>query len=291
MIVGGGRGSNGIDVKLAKKLGARHVGLELREFPDGEYKFRMPERIEGEKVLIVQSTYYPQDRHLFELLLITDLMWDMGAKEVGAVIPYLAFARQDKRFVDGESISIKTVMNLLNAVNISTLVTVQPHKKEPLKDFKGRVVVIEPFKALIDSVKKEAKNPFVLAPDKASRELARMVAEALGCGYDHIDKERDKNTGAVRIVHAPDVDLAGKDVIIADDMITSGSTMVPCSEFAHSKGARSVVAAAVHLLMVGNAEEKMKKAGIGKIVGTNTVPYKNATVVDITDLIADSLKK
>lgn len=291
MIIVGGRGSNGIDVKLAKLLKARHIALEIKEFPDGEYKFRMPERIDGEKVIIVQSLYYPQDRHIFELLLIADLMWDMGAKEVGAVVPYLAFARQDKRFAEGESLSIKTVINLFNSVKLNLLVTVQPHKKEPLAQFKGKVVNVEPVDYLAKALKKDAHEPFVLAPDKASRPLAEAVAKSLGCGYDHIDKERDLDTGEVRIKRAPDVDLKGKDVILVDDMITSGGTMVPCAEFALKKGARRVTAAAFHLLMVGDAREKLKKAGISRVIGTNTVPYKDGSVIDITEAIAAVIGK
>ncbi|MDE1861165.1 MAG: ribose-phosphate pyrophosphokinase [Candidatus Micrarchaeota archaeon] len=287
----GGSGSNGIDAKLAKILGAKHMVPEIHEFPDGEYKIRMPHRLGGEPVIIVQSTYYPQDRRIFELLLISDLARDMGAERIGAVIPYLAFARQNKSFVDGESVSIKTVMSLLNAVGISYLVTVQPHKMEPLGYFKGEVDVVEPIVDIISHVRREVSKPFVMAPDKASMPIAKAAAESLGCGHDYLDKERDLVTGKVRIKKAPDVDLDGMDVIIVDDMISTGGTIITCADFAYSKGAKNVVAAAAHLLMSGDAEKRLKAAKVNMVFGANTIPCKAAKTVDISNAVAERIKE
>ena len=113
MIIVAGTAENGLASGIAKKLDAECVRVEKRLFPDGEFAIRFPKKLDGEEIAIVQSTYAPQGEHMLELLLMADELRSMGAKRITAVIPFLAYMRQDKRFRDGETISIATILHLL----------------------------------------------------------------------------------------------------------------------------------------------------------------------------------
>lgn len=290
MIILGGSACGEIGPNLARLLKARYFSIERRDFPDGEFVVKVPFDAKGKDIAIVQSTYAPHDRHLMELLFIADALSSMGAKSISAVVPYLAYMRQDRRFLDGQVVSSHVIMKLLNAAGISRLVTVQPHKEEPFRMFRGKVIPVYPVDTLIDAIAKGLREPYVLAPDKGGLGLATRAAELLGCGYAHIEKERDPVTGAVSIRNAPEQRFDGKQVLVVDDMISTGGTIALAAEFAYSRGAAEVDVAAVHLVMAGDAYDRLRKARITRIYGTNTIPFGNASVVDVSGPIADALR-
>lgn len=290
MIIVAGTAENGLASGIAKKLDAECVRVEKRLFPDGEFAIRFPKKLDGEEIAIVQSTYAPQGEHMLELLLMADELRSMGAKRITAVIPFLAYMRQDKRFRDGETISIATILHLLASAGITRIITVNPHNPETLKSFSGKAVEINAIDSLVKGFSREFDNPFILAPDDGSVEIAKRASKILGCDYSYIDKARDTNTGMVSIKSASKGDLKGKQVIVLDDMISTGGTVVQAAEFAYSKGAKSVAAAAVHLIMANDAYSKLQKAGVSKVYGTNTIPFDKATVVDISKEIAAAVK-
>ncbi len=287
MFVLGGSASNGLDIPISELLGATRAQLVTTSFPDGEIKVRVPEEVGGD-IVVVQSTYQPQERHLFELLLISDHLRHRGY-EVTAVVPYLGYARQDKSFIPGEAVSIHTVLNMMRCAGIKKLVTVNPHKEESLRHFQGEVAIVNAVAALANKVKDMVRDPFVLAPDAGGLELARKAAELLGCEYANIDKKRDSE-GKVSIVGTHGSGFGGKDVVIFDDIISTGGTIELAARFAYGMGARSVCAAGVHLVMAGGAKERLKNANITTLFGTNTVPCSDAQIVDISPEIAACLR-
>lgn len=292
MIILGGPASNGIDEKIAKFLNLRLIKVENKIFPDGESYIRIPENINDDTAVIVQSTYYPQDKHLMELFLIAEAAKHMGVSRLIAVIPYLAYSRQDRRFKDGEALSLKTVLNLIYHSGIDEIVTVEPHKTDALISyFKGSVKVVDSTPALARGIKDEVKEPFVLAPDKGALERAEKLAKELNAPFSYIEKERDRITGEVRIKNVPkNLDVKDKDVILIDDIISTGGTLAQAAKLCYNLGARKVIAAASHVLLVNGALEKLKNAGIQTIIGTNTVRTEaNIKVVDVSELIAVKL--
>lgn len=291
MIVIGGSAAGSVGKNLAKALKADYSAVELKKFPDGEFAAKIPVKAQGEHVVIVQSTYAPQERHLMELFFMADALKEMDAERITAVVPYLAYMRQNKSFTEGESASANIVMKLMSQVGIDSLITVQPHKEEPLGAFSGKAISVSPIRALIKAVGEDLDSPFVLAPDKGSLGLAESAAAALKCDYAHVDKERDTITGAVRIKNLPSQRFDGKQVVIVDDVISTGGTIALSSQFAYSRGAAKVVAAAVHLVMSDDAHHRMTEAGIRGIYGTNTIPCENAKLVDVSGDIAAALKK
>lgn len=287
MIILGGSASNGLDITLSKELGIDLVKVETTKFPDGEIKVKVPE-IKNDKVVIVQSTYYPQEKNLFELLLTAHAVNDRK-NEICAVVPYLAYARQNKSFVDGEGVSVNAVFDMMTSVGIKSLVSVNPHKHESLDYFKGKTCIANSASLLAKTLKGNFENPFVLAPDKGALEVAKPAADAMGCDVTYIDKSRD-TYGNVHMKKAHGGDFKGKDVIVIDDMIAAGSTMELATRYAYSEGAASVSAACVHLVMVKGAYERLKNAGVVKIFGTNTIPFEKAEIIDVSPEVAKCVK-
>lgn len=291
MIIIGGTATNGIDESLSKILSIPLIKVENKIFPDGESYIRIPISVKNEEVLLVQTTDYPQDKHLIELFLMAEAIKDLGAKKLTAIIPYLAYSRQDRRFKDGEAVSVKTILHILSEVGVDTLVIVEPHKPEELTYFDGEVKIIHPYPQIARKIKEMTTDPFILAPDRGALERAKSIAEEINAPYSYIEKERDRNTGEVRIKEAPNLSLREKDVVIVDDIISTGGTIAQASKLAYSLGAKNVIAAAIHLVLTDNAKERLKEAGVKTIIGTNTVKvnYKDIIILDVSQSIALNL--
>lgn len=288
MIVLGGSASNGLDITLSRALDAHLGKVETTKFPDGEIKVKVPETDEKE-VVIVQSTYYPQEKNLFELLLTASALKESGAK-ICAVVPYLAYARQNKSFTRGEAISVNAVLDMMSTVGIQSLIVVNPHKHDSLVHFKGESCIADATRSLAKLVKQEVNDPFVLAPDKGGLYIAKAAAEELGCKFTYIEKSRD-SYGNVTMKKAHKGNFKGKEVIIFDDMIAAGSTIELATRFAYTEGAKSVYAAGIHLVMTTGSYDRLKNAGIVKIFGTNTIPFERAEIADVSVDVAECVKK
>lgn len=286
MIVVDGPGGNGIGKSIASILDLEFLECQHKIFADGESEVGIKGSVKGQDVLIVQSTYPLQDKRLQELYFLAHDAQMEGARSVQVVIPYLAYARQNKKYEGkNNAVSIDAVLKILNAVGITTLITVAPHNVKSLEGFKGNVSVVDVVKPLAEEVKKSVKNPFVLAPDKGALKIAEPFANIIGCDFANINKERDTITGKIKILGATKEDFTDKEVIIVDDMISTGETTVQAAKFAYDHGASRVIAAAVHLLMAGNAYEKITASGIKELYGTNTIPNDKAHIVDVSKAI------
>ena len=279
-----------MEESIGKALREKSAKVAAKLFPDGESYIKMPGGMEGEDVVLVQSTYSPQDKHIMELLLMADAAREFKARSITAVVPYMAYLRQDRRFMEGEAVSSQAVLRFINAAGVSSLAVVQPHKDAPFSAFNGKVSLVDPIPLQAKAVSKLLTEPIVLAPDKGGVGRAKELADLLGCKFSHIDKVRDSVTWEVKI-EAPLVgSFKGKDVVIVDDIISTGETIAQASREVLSKGAEKVIAVATHLVMAGGAKDRLKGAGVSEIFGTNTVPYEGAKILDIGGQIAAAIK-
>ena len=283
-----GPSSTELGRKIAEILGVETVSVAHKKFPDGESYIRLEEEVKGEEIVIVQSTGPPQDTNLIQLFILADAAKDLGAKRIIAIVPYLAYARQDKRFLPGEAISIQTIGKLLKTSGIDELITVNVHESKVLEKFEIPAKSISAIGLLADYFKsKGLERAFALAPDEGAAEFAIEASKVLGGDYGWLHKERDRYTGEVR-TEEKNLDVSGKDAIIFDDIISTGGTTANAVKILRKQGARRVFAACVHPLMIGNAKERILQAGAEEIVGTDSVP-SNVTIVSLAPLLAKAL--
>ena len=284
-----GPASKQLGEKVAAFLSIETVPVVSKTFPDGESYVRLEGEVQNEEVVIVQTTSPPQDSRLIQLALIADAAKINGAKKVMAVVPYLAYARQDKAFLRGEAISIQTIARMLKAAGVDSLITANVHQEKvlgkfpfPAKTFSAIPLLAEYFK------QKGFGKAFALAPDKGAIYIAEEAKTVLGgeCGY--LEKHRDRYTGQVS-VEKKIFDVKEKSVIIFDDIISTGSTIVAAAKILKELGAGKVYSACVHPVLIGDAEKRIREAGIEEIIGTDSVP-SHVSKVSIAPLISKELK-
>ncbi len=290
MIVVSGPASQNLGLKVAETLNAQIVSVNLKSFPDGEYCLRFDGNLKGEEVVVVQSTGPPQDTNITQLLLMLDAAKDLGAEKVTAVVPYLAFARQDKRFLPGEVVSAETVVKLIEACGIDRFITVNIHSENTLKRFSVPTENLSAITLLAEHFKSRGLDgAFSLSPDKGAVGLAEEADRVLGGGYGWLRKERDRYTGEIQ-VEEKSLNVKGRDVIVFDDIISTGGTIARAVKMLKTQGARRVYAACVHPLLIGEAKQKILKNGTEEIVGTDSIPSSVKTV-SLAPLITEALAR
>lgn len=274
--------------KVAKRLGAQLVAAELRVFSDGESKIKIG-RV-GKNCVIVQSTHPPTDTHLMQALMMARKCADSGARDVCAVIPYLAYARQDRAFLEGEAVSIALVSKLLEAAGVRHVITVDIHSQLAMSHFASvQNVSSIPLLADYAASKLKLRRPIVVSPDAGGAERAKEFARRLKTDVVALKKSRDRTNGEVTVDEKVDADVSGRDAVLVDDMISSGGSIVKAAEMLRKKCAGKVYAMCAHALLIGDAAQKIKAAGVQDVIATNSVPREYAKV-DLSPAIADAVK-
>ena len=284
-----GPSSKELGEKIAELAGYEKVPVLSKIFPDGESYVRIEGSVKNEEIAIVQTTCKPQDTNLVQLAFIANAAKRNGAKRVTAIIPYLAYARQDKMFLEGENVSVETVATMLNAAGVDRLVTVNIHAEDALGRFPFPAKTVSAIPLLADHfVRKGCKEAFALAPDKGALYIAEQAKAVLGGECGNIQKQRDRYTGQTT-QSAKHLDVKGKVVIIFDDIISTGGTIVGAAKILKEQGATKVFATCVHGLLIGDAERRILDAGVEEIVSTDSVPSKNSKV-SLAPLLSAALK-
>ena len=284
-----GPASEELGHSLSEKLGLPMLPAEFRVFADGESKFTLHEKVEGKSVFLVQSTYNPVDQHMFQLLLASHQLSEAGAK-VTAVVPYLAYARQDKEFLPGEGITLGVIAHLMRSMGVRRLVTVDIHSAEGLALFSFPTYSVSAIPNLVEYVKAEIdlKDPVVMSPDFGGSKRTEAFAQLYGARFLQLSKTRDRATGGVSMRESQ-MDVAGKEVIIVDDIISQGDTVKAAADAVLRQGAKRVLAVCVHGLFVADALQKLEKASVEPIVCTNSVPSRFSKV-DVSEALASHLR-
>ena len=288
MLVIPGPASQELGKKVAKLLNTKAVNVIFKRFPDGESYVRLEGDLKDEDVAIVQTTSPPQDTNLFQLFLMADTARELGAKNISAVVPYLAYSRQDKRFLPGEALSIKIIAGLLKDSGIDQLLTVNVHQRKILARFPFKAQSLSAIPLLAEHFRNKAlQGAFVLVPDEGAKDYAIVAAGILNSDYGWRHKERDHYTGAISF-RKEAFNVKGRDAIIFDDIISTGGTTAETVKMLKAQGAKRVFSACVHPLLVEDAEKKIMDNGAEEIVGTDCVPSR-VSKVSVAPLIAKAL--
>jgi ribose-phosphate pyrophosphokinase len=285
-----GPASKELGQEIAKYLNIQPTPVFIKTFPDGESYIRFETAsLKNEEVIIVQTTSPPQDQKLIQLMLMADNAKDMQAQTITAVVPYLAYSRQDKRFIPGETFSIKTIIKTLQNCGINKIITINAHNPTVLKDFDIPIIDVSAIPLLAEYFKtnKLAQKPLSLSMGKKALNVAQQADNILHGGYDYLTSKRDTTTGNVTLEDKP-LPVKNRDAIIFDDIISSGGTMAKAVKMVKDKGARKVYAACVHPLLIGNSHKNIIENGAEDIIGTDAVESP-ASKVSIAPLIGKTL--
>jgi ribose-phosphate pyrophosphokinase len=283
MIVVGGSSSRDLAKELSRLLGCRFVQATTTRFPDTECYTRIDSEQLDDDVVIVQNTY--PDSNLIEMFLLQDAVKKMGAKTITLVIPYFGYARQDRVFRPGEPESAKVMAKHLGMV-CDRVITIDIHKETVLDHFDCPHRDLKAASAIADQFKNKGID-LVLSPDLGAKDRAQSVGEGMGVPYDHLEKVRLSGSD-VKISPAK-MDCKGKNILIVDDMISTGGTIVAAKQALKEAGAKSVSVACTHGIFVNNALERLTGNSLDAVLCCNTLENK-VSHISVAGIIADALK-
>jgi len=283
-----GKSSEDVAKKLSRKIKANFVKSQVRVFADGESKITLSGKISKRKSIVIQSIYPPVDTNLIQALSLISKAKETSS-EVIAVIPYMGYARQDREFLPGEIVTMKVLGKLFKGAGASKIIAVDIHSMIGFKHFSIKTKNVTAIPELVRFVKKlSLKNPLVVSPDQGGKERAKEFAKELGSEYIALEKKRDRKTGKVQIKTKNLDEVANRDLILVDDMISTGGSIVKATQFLKKQKCKKVYVACTHALLMNDAERKIKKAGVTKIISANTIPGKTS-IVDISNTIAKAI--
>jgi ribose-phosphate pyrophosphokinase len=283
-----GKSSESLAKELSKKIKANFVKSEIRVFPDGESKITLIGKISKSKSIVVQSIYPPVDTNLVQTLsLITKAK--ENSSDVIVVIPYMGYARQDREFLPGEIVTMKVLGKLFKGAGASKIIAVDIHSLIGLNYFSIKTKNVTAIPDLVKYFKKmRLKNPLVVSPDQGGKERVKKFAKEFNSDYIALEKTRDRKTGKVKIKTKNLDEVKNRDLILVDDMISTGGSIIKATQFLKKQKCKRIYVACTHALLMNDAEKKIKKAGVTSIISTNTIPGKTSKV-DISKTIAKAI--
>jgi len=283
-----GKSSEDLARKLSKRIKANLVKSEVKIFPDGESKITLRGNISKRKSIVVQSIYPPVDTNLVQALSLISKAKETSS-EVIAVIPYMGYARQDREFLPGEIVTMKVLGKLFKGAGASKIIAVDIHSRIGFKHFTIKTKNVTAIPDLVQYFKKMSlKNPLVVSPDQGGKDRAKEFAKKFESEYIALEKKRDRKTGKVKIKTKNSDEVAGRDLILVDDMISTGGSIIKATQFLKKQKCKRVYVACTHALLMNDAEKKIRKAGVTRIVSANTIPGKTS-VVDVSSTIAKAI--
>lgn len=283
----GGSTCQSLAREVAGELDCEIGKLTIKWFLDGERYIRVKSDVKGKDCIVIQSTSRPQDANIMELLQLLDTLKENGAANVVTVVPYFSYGRQDKVFGPGENVTSKTIAKHIE-MNSDAFYTINVHKRHIMDFFNIPAVELDASPVLGDYFKiHELEAPVIIGPDDGAERLAKGVADVMGCPFDYLQKTR---LGPGKVEMEPkNVDVGGKDVIIVDDIIDSGGTMVEAMKMLQSKGAASILIGTVHPVLTGNVITRLFSGGAADVVATNTI-NSQISYLTVSELIAEALR-
>jgi len=270
--------------RIATELGGKVSFCEFKRFPDGELYTRVVDDLKDEEVTIVQSIM--ADSGMINLLQLIDAVGE--AYKTRVVIPYLGYSRQDRRFKPGEAISSRAIARGISFAGIvDRIYVVNVHNRAVLQYFDVEANNLDAAPLIGDYIaQKEIEEPVIIGPDEGARELAKAVAAHHGFDYDVLEKKRISGD-EVRIT-PKEVSVGGKNVVIVDDIISTGGTIAEAAYMIKAHNANDIYVASIHGLFTQNAAIRILNAGVKEIIATDTIE-SIFSEISVAKMIAEEL--
>ncbi|HJO27068.1 MAG: ribose-phosphate pyrophosphokinase [Planctomycetes bacterium] len=278
-----------ISAELRLPLANAHVG----RFPDGEIDIKVEEDLRGTDVFVLQPTNPPVNENWAELLLLLDTLRRASAGRITAVMPYFGYARKDRKDEGRVPISAKVVANTLSCSGADRVVTIDMHAAQIQGFFDIPVDHLYSKPILLEAVKQSGlENPLVVTPDVGGIKMARAYAKELHADLAIVDKRRV--SGSEIVVEHIIGDVKDRNIIIVDDMISTGGSITEAARIVRDQGARQVVIAVSHGVFAGPAFERIENAPVDRLLVTDTIPLDPAApakieVVSVAPLLARAI--
>ncbi len=283
---------------IAAYVGEPLTKCQVRRFADMEIFVEIQENVRGKDAFVIQSTSYPTNDHLMELLIMTDALRRSSARRITAVVPYFGYARQDRKPGPRTPISAKLVANLITRSGVDRVLTVDLHAGQiqgffdiPTDNLYGAPVMVRDIKERMD-----LSNVMVVSPDVGGVVRARALAKRIDAPLAIVDKRRER-AGESEVMNIIG-DVTGKSCILVDDIIDSGGTLCNAAEALLAKGAKDVYAYITHGVLSGGAVARVAASKLKELVLTDTIQpteavrvAKNIRVISIAPLIGEAIQR
>lgn len=287
---------------LAQKIGKilkKEVHEPISIFSDGEIRVRIDPNLRRRHIFIIQSTSSPVNDYLMELIFLIDAAKRASAAEITVVLPYYGYSRQDRKEMPRVPISSSVIAKILEGSGADKIVTVDIHSEQQEGFVKIPWDNVYGSYALIPVLKKQFKNLIIASPDKGGMVRATGYARLLKAqGVALVYKDRDLTVNNKSEALAMIGDVKGKEVLLVDDMLDTGGTLVHAADFIKKNGAKSVSAAITHGIFSGSAVEKINNSALDVVFITDTIQQKEdilknkkIKIVSVAPLLADVIKK
>ncbi len=287
-----GSGNKPLGLEIAKALTCPVIDFESRKFPDGERYLRFVDDLPHDTAVITQSLYKNPDELMIEYLFLAKTALDLGAKDIVGVFPYMAYLRQDNRFKSGEAVSAHIVSSIIEAAPTSAVLTLDSHlhRIHNLDGLFGVPAVnLSAIPSLAERLASDCvlRDPVVVAPDGEAAQWADLAAPILGADSVVMQKVRRGDTSV-------EIDLGrvapnGRDIVLVDDIISTGGTIAEVAQRLKGKGANHIYALITHGLFVEGAYERVVRAGVEHLITSDSVPNRFGKV-SVSPVFATALK-
>ena len=290
------------NLKLANDI-SKYVGLEIsncdvKRFADNEIFVEMKENVRGEDVFVIQSTSYPANDNLMELLIIIDALRRASAKRITAVVPYFGYARQDRKPGPRTPITSKLVANMIDKAGANRVLTMDLHAGQiqgffdiPTDNLFAAPVLVEDIKSKLTST-----TPIVVSPDVGGVVRARIIAKRIGADLAIVDKRRER-AGESEVMNIIG-DVKGKECFMVDDIVDSAGTLCNASDALIREGATKVYSYVTHGVLSGKAVERVNKSSLTKLLITDTIEESDFVkksdkidLISISSLLGEAIKR
>lgn len=280
---------------ISKDLSVDLINIEITKFANNEKRILIKDDVHGHNVTLLQSFSDPVDEHIIESLLIIDALERMGAKHINFVIPWLGYSLQDKVFQNGESIAANVIAGLISNSYVKRTFLLDVHNASIAGFFSIPTHHLSALELFVEYVKKnfDLESTIIASPDFGGLKRAAVFAKQLNLELVNIDKNRNPKTGSIdqMTLHG---DVQDKQVLVFDDVIVSGGTVVKTAEVLKESGAKEVHFLVTHGLLVDKAITKLESSAIDSIVITNSIKHQHlpnkVKVIDCAKLFSAQLK-